>query len=131
MEDSTQFIKLASTADFNDTRIKSFSIVAKPVAIIRDPDGTFWATEIGCKHNNFDLTNGKVRGDEVVCPRHGWIYNIRSGQCLNQSSAPLRRHDLEVRGTDIFVSMFPVQEASDASDDDWDYEIKINSPSPE
>lgn len=128
MDDSTQFIKLATVADFKSTRIKSFSIVAKPVGIIRDPDGSFWATEIGCKHNNFDLTNGHFRGDEVVCPRHGWVYNIRSGQCLNQSSAPLRRHSLEVRGSDIYVSMFPIQEVEAVDEDDWTFEVKINRP---
>lgn len=127
MKDSTQFIKLASKSDFQDMRIKSFSLIAKPVAIIKDADGTFWATEIGCKHNNFDLTNGKFRGDEVRCPRHGWVYNIRNGQCLNQTSAPLRRHELEVRGDDIYVSMFPVQEVVVEDDDNWNFEIKMNS----
>jgi nitrite reductase/ring-hydroxylating ferredoxin subunit len=125
MEDSPQFIKLATSDEFREVRIKSFSVLAKPIAIIKDPDGTFWATEIACKHNNFDLTNGKFRGDEVRCPRHGWTYNIRSGQCLDHSSAPLRRHELELRGSDIYVSMFPVQEQAEP-EEDWDFEVKIN-----
>lgn len=127
MSDPSHFIKLASTSDFADTRIKSFSILARAVAIVKDPDGTFWATEIGCKHNNFDLTNGKFKGDEVRCPRHGWIYNIRSGQCLNQKSAPLRRHALELRGEDLYVSMYPDEPESDYDDDDWNVEIKVKS----
>lgn len=125
MNDSPQFIKLATIHDFEDTRIKSYSIVARPVAIIKDPDGTFWATEIGCKHNNFDLTNGKFKGDEVRCPRHGWIYNIRSGHCLNHDSAPLRRHTLEVRGEDIYVSLRPEEPEDRYDDDDWNIEIQV------
>lgn len=125
-----QFIKLAQIDEFNDTRMKSYSIVAKPVAIIKDPDGTFWATEIACKHNNFDLTGGNFRGDEVVCPRHGWVYNIRSGECLNHNSTPLRRHTLEIRGQDIYVSMFPEPEQPEEPDEDWAFEVKIN-PKPE
>ncbi len=127
MNDSLpQFIKLAKVGDFSETRIKSFSIVAKPVAIVKDPDGTFWATEIGCKHNNFDLTCAPFKGDEVRCPRHGWIYNIRSGECLNQNSAPLRRHLLEVRGEDIYVSLTPESEVVEDDDDDWAFEVQIN-----
>jgi nitrite reductase/ring-hydroxylating ferredoxin subunit len=125
MEDSAGYIKLASIEDFEDKRIRSFSILAKPVAVVKDPDGTFWATEIGCKHNNFDLTNGDFKGDEVRCPRHGWTYNIRSGACLNHLSAPLRRHALEVRGTEIFISMYPIQAEVELDEDDWDIEIKI------
>ena len=120
------FVKLACVDDFSDTHIKSFSIVAKPVAIIKDPDGTFWATEIACKHNNFDLTGGFFRGDEVRCPRHGWVYNIRSGKCLNQNSAPLRRHTLEIRGNDIYVSMYPESEPMEEFEDDWAFEVKLN-----
>lgn len=127
MADSSQFVKIATVHDFRDTRIKSFSILARPVAIIKDPDGTFWATEIGCKHNNFDLTNGKFVGDEVRCPRHGWVYNIRSGQCLNQKSAPLRRHTLEQRGDDLYVSLHPQEPEQDNDDDDWDIEITVKT----
>ena len=128
MTDSPQFIKLATVGDFAGTRIKSYSILARAVAIVKDPAGSFWATEIGCKHNNFDLTNGKFKGDEVRCPRHGWVYNIRSGQCLNQKSAPLRRHELEVRGDDIYVSLQPIEpEPEYDDDDDWNIEIKVNS----
>ena len=126
MKDSSEFIKLASTDEFRDKRIKSFSVIAKPIAIIRDADDTYWATEIGCKHNNFDLTHGSFKGDIVRCPRHGWVYDIRSGECLNHSSAPLRRHALEVRGTDIYVSMFPVSDTDPDDEDDWDYEVKVN-----
>jgi nitrite reductase/ring-hydroxylating ferredoxin subunit len=126
MNDHTQFVKLAAVEDFDSIRMKSFSILAKPIAIIKDPDGTFWATEIGCKHNNFDLTNGRFNGDEVRCPRHGWVYNIRDGQCLNHSSAPLRRHALEVRGDDLYVSMFPDHDPDEIDDDDWNIEIKMN-----
>ena len=127
MNDSLpQFIKLAKVGDFTENRIKSFSIFAKPLAIVKDPDGTFWATEIGCKHNNFDLTCAPFKGDEVRCPRHGWIYNIRSGECLNQNSAPLRRHLLEVRGEDIYVSLTPEIEVVEDEDDDWAFEVQIN-----
>ena len=127
MSDSLpQFIKLARVDEFNALRMKSYSIVAKPVAIIKDPDGTFWATEIGCKHNNFDLSGGNFRGDEVRCPRHGWVYNIRSGECLNQNSAPLRRHTLEIRGEDIYVSLYPDPEPIEEDEEDWAFEVKIN-----
>lgn len=131
MNDSKKFIKLAAVNEFDSTPMKSYSVLAKPIAIIKDPDGTFWATEIACKHNNFDLTNGRFHGDEVRCPRHGWTYNIRSGECLNQNSAPLRRHALEVRGNDLYVSMFPDEAEADYDDEDWNIEVKINRPTPE
>ena len=103
------FIKLAKVGDFEDAWIKSYQIIGKFIAIVREQDGSFYATEIACKHNNADLTTGRFTGDEVVCARHGWKYNIRTGECLNQNSSPLRRHELKVEGEDLLVSITPVE----------------------
>ena len=66
-----QLIKLAKLDDFAETRIKSFQVLGKFIAIVREPDGSFYATEIACKHNNADLTTGRFDGDVVTCSRHG------------------------------------------------------------
>jgi nitrite reductase/ring-hydroxylating ferredoxin subunit len=104
------YIRLAKVSDFDNTRIKSYRIFAKLVAIVKDADGTFWATEIACKHQYADLTEGRFKGDCVTCPRHGWIYNIRTGLCLNQNSATLRRYGLKQEGSDLYVSVAPLED---------------------
>ena len=111
-----EFIRLASVTDFNSQRIQSYRILGKFIAIVKDPDGSFYATEIACKHNNADLTTGKFRGDIVTCSRHGWVYNIRTGECLNHSSSPLRRHALKIEDDEIFVAVAP-DEPRDADSD--------------
>ncbi len=112
-----QFIKLAKVGDFAETRIKSFQVLGKFIAIVREPDGSFYATEIACKHNNADLTTGRFEGDVVTCSRHGWKYNIRTGECFNQHSTPLRRHALKREGEDLLVSMTPVEPEAPEEDE--------------
>jgi nitrite reductase/ring-hydroxylating ferredoxin subunit len=112
------FIRLAHVRDFANTRIKSFRMLGRLIAIVREPDGSFWATEIACKHQNADLVSeGLWRGDEVICKRHGWKYNFRTGQCLNQNSAPLRRHELKVIAGELHVSVQPVDPEPTSGDD--------------
>lgn len=101
------YIKVARTGDFNSVRIKTFTILARTVGVVKNPDGSFYAIEFSCKHQNANLATGCIRGDIVTCPRHGWIYDIRTGQCLNQKSAPLRPYGLKIEGDDIFISMVP------------------------
>ena len=113
-----QFIKLAKTGEFSETRIKSFQILGKFIAIVREPDGSFYATEIACKHQNADLTTGRFEGDLVTCARPGWKYNIRTGECLNPNAAPPRRHALKVEGEDLLVSIAPVEPEPPEEDDD-------------
>ena len=107
------YIRLAYVRDFDKIRMKSYRVMGKLVAILRERDGSFWATEIACKHQNADLiTEGRWDGDTVVCSRHFWKYNIRTGQCLNQNSAPLRRHGLKVIAGELHVSVQPIEENS-------------------
>lgn len=113
------YIRLATVSDFDDIRIKSYRIVGKLIAIVKDPDGTFWATEIACKHQNANLAQVYTGSDEVRCARHGWKFNIRTGECLNQNSAPLRRHELRQDGDDFYVSVRPVEPTADPEKEDF------------
>jgi nitrite reductase/ring-hydroxylating ferredoxin subunit len=105
-----QYVKIAKVADFDGVRVRTFKILARTVGVVKDPDGTFYAIEFDCKHQNANLGTGQIRGDVVTCPRHGWTYNIRSGVCLNQRSAPLRRYALKIEDEDIYVSLRPTQD---------------------
>jgi nitrite reductase/ring-hydroxylating ferredoxin subunit len=104
------FVKIAKVSDFERKRVRSYRVLARPVAIFREPDGGFFAVEASCKHQNADLTTGRVDGYKVTCPRHGWEYDVRTGECLNHRSAPLRRYEVKVEGEDIYVSIRPVSE---------------------
>ncbi len=106
-----QFVRVAHVSDFEHERFKSFRLMAKPVAVFKNGDGAFFAREMRCKHQNWDLTTGRLKGDVITCPRHHWQYNIQTGECLNQSSSPLRAHAVEVREDGgVYVSLTPCSE---------------------
>ena len=44
--------------------------------------GEYYAIEDVCTHDGGQLTGGTVEGDQVVCPRHGARFNIRTGDAL-------------------------------------------------
>jgi len=41
------------------------------------------AIEDRCSHDGGDLACGKVDGDEIICPRHGARFSLRSGAALS------------------------------------------------
>ncbi len=45
------------------------------VAVYRDEDGRLHALENRCAHRHLPLTEGIVKGRQVVCQYHGWAYN--------------------------------------------------------
>ena len=45
-------------------------------------DGRYYAIEDVCTHDGGTLTGGTVEGEEIVCPRHGARFSIRTGAVL-------------------------------------------------
>lgn len=104
------YIRLAATTDFIAECMKSFSVMGRKIAVIRREDGSFYAIEASCKHQGADLTTGEIRNNVATCPRHQWMYDLESGECLNHDSLPLRKYDLRLDGENILVSLLPLDE---------------------
>ncbi len=90
--------------------MKSFRILARHVGIFKAEDGSFYAMESGCQHQQADLTLGHIKGDVVTCYRHGWRYNLRTGECLEGDAKPLRRYGLRVEGEFLYITRGPLSE---------------------
>ncbi|MEW6312971.1 MAG: non-heme iron oxygenase ferredoxin subunit [Pseudomonadota bacterium] len=43
-------------------------------------DGEYYAIEDVCTHDGGELANGKVEGNEIICPRHGARFSIKTGE---------------------------------------------------
>ncbi|MCX7891246.1 MAG: non-heme iron oxygenase ferredoxin subunit [Burkholderiales bacterium] len=44
--------------------------------------GEYHAIENVCTHDGNELASGAVEGDQVICPRHGARFCIRTGEAL-------------------------------------------------
>ncbi|HOQ89189.1 MAG TPA: Rieske (2Fe-2S) protein [Candidatus Hydrogenedentes bacterium] len=103
-----QFVRIASVDDFKNATMKVFHVLGRHIGVFREADGRFRAMEMGCRHQNADLSQGQIINGVAVCPRHGWKYDLRTGQCLWGSPAPLREHACRVENRQILVSLTPV-----------------------
>ena len=108
----SDYIKAADINDFKNKKIKSVTIFGKKVGIIKR-DSEYYAIEIGCKHQGADITKGLISGDVATCPRHGWKFNLVTGECLNHNASKLRRYGLKIDGEVIMVSSKPLPEVEE------------------
>ena len=51
--------------------------------VVINLSGQFYAIEDVCTHDGGKLTGGTVEGDQIVCPRHGARFCIRTGAALS------------------------------------------------
>ena len=107
---------MANINDFKNQRIKSVTIFGRKVGIIKGSNSEFYAIEVGCKHQGADITRGNISGDVATCPRHGWKYNLLTGECLNQNTSKLKKYGLKIEGNMIMITTRPLTEDNDEED---------------
>jgi phenylpropionate dioxygenase-like ring-hydroxylating dioxygenase large terminal subunit len=78
-------------SDEVDTGPVPRDLLAEPLVLWRDSNGTARAFSDLCIHRGTALSLGAVEGDEIVCPYHGWRYGP-SGACtaIPQLADPTR-----------------------------------------
>ncbi len=43
-------------------------------------DGEFYAIEDVCTHDGAEIASGELDGDEIICPRHGARFCVKTGE---------------------------------------------------
>lgn len=69
-------------------------------------DGTFFAIDDACPHQGASLSEGEVRGCIVVCPWHGWEYDVTDGKLVTPpGSLNATTYRVVVDGDDVLVEV--------------------------
>ena len=93
-----EFYEIATVDDLpNGERL--FIEIDENFLVVFNIAGHFYAIEDLCSHDDGPLGDGDLEGHEVVCPRHGARFDVRSGKALTLpavediSAYPVRLRD--------------------------------------
>lgn len=69
--------------------------------------GTFYALSNFCLHEGGPLGEGSLEEgeDAVVCPWHGWMYKLATGECLVGTDATVPTFPVFVDGDEVKVEI--------------------------
>ena len=71
-------------------------------------DGAYFVIDDLCTHGSASLADGRVRGEEVICPFHRGSFNIRTGEVIRKPCIiPIRTYSAHVIGTKICIAEPP------------------------
>ena len=51
-----------------------------------------------CPHQSTDIPELALDAGTLTCPKHGWAFDIESGNCVRNGDQPLRRFDTQIEG---------------------------------
>lgn len=68
-------------------------------------DGTLYALDGMCPHQGGPLGAGKLEGDIITCPWHGWKFQVRTGQHVANPLLCHARWEVRVEDGEVMVRM--------------------------
>lgn len=80
--DSCEFVSIAPETDIPNGERLFVEIDDQPIVIFNIAGQLFAIADL-CSHDDGPLGDGELNGYEVVCPRHGASFDVRSGKVLS------------------------------------------------
>jgi nitrite reductase/ring-hydroxylating ferredoxin subunit len=78
--------------------------------------GGWYALRNSCLHRGGPVCTGILEGDTLICPWHGYQYDVKNGQLLDDPSAKLATYRVEMREEEVYVQVPLIQrETADLS----------------
>jgi nitrite reductase/ring-hydroxylating ferredoxin subunit len=56
-----------------------------------------------CPHQNTAIPEQAIDGETLRCPRHGWCFDLRSGECIRHGDRPLRQYEYKFDAGRLWV----------------------------
>jgi nitrite reductase/ring-hydroxylating ferredoxin subunit len=98
-------VRAAALAELTPGRPTLVTANGTPVVLVRVGDQVHALGE-RCAHQGGPLSEGKLSGTRLACPWHGWMYDVRTGQCLFPArGGPVPSYRVRVDGEEIWVDL--------------------------
>jgi 3-phenylpropionate/trans-cinnamate dioxygenase ferredoxin subunit len=103
MDGVTQWIDAGPAASLNDGQTLSIPAGRRMIAVVRS-GSAYFAIEDVCTHDGAALTGGAIEGTEIICPRHGARFCLRTGEALSPPAyEPARVFETKIEGGHLWV----------------------------
>ncbi len=99
----TEFIKIARTKNLQPGQ-RLWHEFEEETVVVFNIDGDYFCIADRCTHDDGPLEDGQVCGFEVECPRHGALFDIRTGKVVRlPATSPVPTFQVKIEDGDIYV----------------------------
>lgn len=77
-----EWVNVAAVGELQPGASKVVDVDGAQIAVF-NIGGEYFAIEDVCTHDGGELASGVLEGDQIVCPRHGARFCVRTGEALS------------------------------------------------
>jgi nitrite reductase/ring-hydroxylating ferredoxin subunit len=113
---SVREVRVASEAEIPEGERKLVDVDGLSIGVFHH-QGEWYAVHNHCLHRGGPVASGPLEGDVLVCPWHGYRYNLKNGCLLDDPSVKLDMYNVTLREGDIYLTLAASREAAEALPD--------------
>jgi len=98
------FIHLCSTSELPGEGQAAEIPVGDRVICVANVNGQISAMDNVCLHRGGPLGQGLIEGNKIVCPWHGWMFDIQTGAASHDNHARVTMYTVEIEGEDVMIN---------------------------
>ncbi len=99
------YVKVCEVGDVPPGTMRPVEVGGKRLMVI-NVDGTLYALDRICTHEEADLSTGFLVASIVTCPLHLSRFDVKTGKVDNPpATEPLATHKVKIEGTSVFCQI--------------------------
>ena len=99
------YLKLTNKSELPaEGEAKEFKLGGKLICVA-NVGGTITAMDNVCLHMGGPLGQGYIEGGKIICPWHGWEYDLRTGELGDDPKSKLAVYPIKVENNEVFVEL--------------------------
>lgn len=100
-----EFLPVAAVEEIPPGEVRVFETDLERVAVC-NVDGAFYAVADVCTHDDGPLGEGTLDGAAILCPRHGALFDVRTGAVLRAPAVtPVRTYAVRTESGQVLVEL--------------------------
>ena len=101
----SDFVAVCKPSDVPDPGRAVFEIDGRFVVVIH-LDGQWYCLDDRCTHDGGPLGDGQIEGFQIICPRHGARFDVRTGQAMTMPAVrATTAHEVRVEAGEVRVRL--------------------------
>ena len=97
-------VRVADVGDVAPGEVRTAEAGGRPIALA-NVDGTFYAVDNACLHRGGPLGEGDLDGTTVICPWHGWRWDVRTGRSANNPALAVTCVPVTIEAGAVYVEV--------------------------
>ena len=106
------YIKVGKSVELKAGNKKKITIEGKDI-LLANINNTYYAVDNKCPHMGGSLAEGKLEGSQIVCPKHGSIFDVTTGKAVQGAKilflkvkvGDIHTYPIKVEGDDLLIGM--------------------------